>query len=398
MSPVQAFRGGTYNGVFLDEANYLNPNVYLEVLPNTLIDNGKLILMSSHKAAIVNDGTAKQKEHVDLESLRGGLVLLNAVCYVCSAHLNAILAQPEANISACFCFQQLKPNHIKIHKTYRRFMGLLSVTNPDGNDGQEGSNMLAEIGIDARKKIDYHKKTATSHNLAKVASLDLMLRQLFPINDYTLRGHRPSYLAHPNGQLDTTIVVYVDPSMHELEVSFNAQCYAARVVDKTTGELIQFVILALEEFKNSDVDSLRQLNDNANAVVLLSTIADLQEIYNGYFTHVVVAPERNSVNMASFFRRCSEILTEDYLDKRLAMPVIQFVCAKKKVAPSMARVNYETVYKRARMDVQTLTDPDYKTIGEQQLLWTGARSIAPTLAPTLIEENLLIIGYWMAGD
>ncbi len=308
--------------MYIDEGNFVSEKVYFELLPNVLTDRGKLIVMSSHKTTTNND-----LECVDLDSVRDQSVLLNSVSYVCVSHLNQLLSNKQVSISCCNCFQMLKPNHITIPTEYRTFIDLFSTLN-GGNTGGDTLNkegaMLAEIGVDIRKRLNcanasQHVITisnTSTFNLAQPKALNIFHNKKINITDRFMKNKDPDLY------LDKNIMIYIDPAMHQLHHSYNAHTYMAIVRKRSTGCIQLYIILAVEEFSSTDLDkSPFQLFEQANAEVLIGTIKDITELYEGYFEHFIVAVERNSLGVEYVTRQVSHLR-----NKMNIKPSIMFVC------------------------------------------------------------------------
>lgn len=354
---TDTLRGQTLNLIYVDETNFIKPTIYQEVLPMLNTGNARMICMSSQK-----NGQDK-KSFVDLTRIRIKSMLMCSVSYVCAAHALAMITDDRIKVSKCLCYFFSQPFHINPGGDYRNLCSAFSVRSGGAEDGTRESklqakiSLLAEIGVmpPGLSKQDLLKMNITNMKLATQAGHDHIMTSSMQVMDYVVHRSKTDLV------FDNSIVVYVDPSPHDRNTSFNAMCFVtrARKPDYNTCPSIQkYVILGVEEFSTEDVDSVNKDVAFALAKVFIYHVAALTTIYNGYFDEVIVVPENNS---SSLFIDRFWVLSQQLLclRKYQMLDRIKIFCPIVEVSDSgrpISRAATERKRKRDPYSVENLVD------------------------------------------
>lgn len=297
------FRGDTFNFIVVDEAAFIPPKFYGEILPNLLLANAKMMAMSSQKVAQDN------RAFVNIREVRIEHILTNVVEYVCPNHCLGIIRKDKYAFSTCLCSMFAQPSHININKKSRDILTALTPAKLRGDNDSvvNKADMLSEIGI----------------VLPGLTEADLMLLSgnLTSVGLAVERGH--AHLAHSRvnvirdiisvaDKYDPTVICYLDPTpksaingVDGTDRSMHALVFVTRrrEDDETT-----YIVLCVEEFSSFHVPGQTFNSSEAMATVFAADIVMLTRIYGGFFKNIVLIPECNSFDMSNVWMYLGKII------------------------------------------------------------------------------------------
>ena len=314
----QCIRGDTFNVVVVDEANFIRSSIYNEILPMISTDLGKLILVSSHR-----NHSAETSNFVDIDSLRGNDILVNNVVHVCSAHIASLLKE-KIPLSFCICYMFSQAPHISMNQTYSRIVSAFAnrnsnnseITDEEASDKLETnhfSSLMSEMGI---VHSGLHPLTAGQNinvndmRLASLAGRQHLISKQINVHRYLTCDSKL--------QFNRTIVVYIDPAPTEHTFrSLNAMTFVTYAYETKNEDISDtqhhYVVLAIEEFHATQYEQRPGFSMQTLAKVFLQTCDVLYRLYEGYFNHVLLAPEANTINLeGDFWDECRRLYRAKY--------------------------------------------------------------------------------------
>lgn len=260
------------------------------------VDNGKMILMSSHRS------TQNNANFIDIATLRSGHILSNHVNYVCPVHLKEMLSI-QKNVNVCLCNIFNQPFHIDTSGSFKALTELLSTRNKT-NDGGGDYSMLCELGVDLNSIEENEElQTLSNNSLCTKKALILLQTNLVHISN----------LINPNKMgtnVSCTVMVYIDPAPIPGDKSYNAICFTTRVEYNNLSNNVRshkYVLLAIEKFSSDLVDKETRDYGIATAKLLMEDIQNIFLFHNGYFKKFIIAPEADSISMDRFLLECKNL-------------------------------------------------------------------------------------------
>ena len=258
----------------VDEACFVNAELYNELVPMIQTDGGHLILISSHRSE------EKMRSYVDIRKLRCSTIIVNDVVHVCNEHVVAMI-DPSVTANNCLCYLFQQPHHLMNDAAFRtiahKFSGLSCKRTP-----LDKSQMLSELGI--LPPLDtVESLPGTIKNLVSGEAHGLFLNTVF------------------TGAITPHVTVYIDPAPTDVGSSVHALALVGSLAD--TGG---FVLLAAEEFSTMDADPASIDPIRAIAGVFIRTLK-ICTILHAEISTVFLALEANSGFVGGFWEKCKEL-------------------------------------------------------------------------------------------
>jgi len=374
---LQCLRGSTFNYIYLDEMCFLRPTVFGEVLPMLQTDSGHLVLTSSHKSG------QDRRRFVDMHDLRSDAILINNVTHVCASHIVDML-NSKVSVPCCTCYLFSRPHHFISSLDIRKISTAFStLSGANGHNVRQEitskTAMLSEMGIIppgvTTESLTGDDIDLSGTRLASNAGVDRMCSQLVDVHMHTAYTYSPDIVSEyvagrqhvTTGSLlfDPVIVVYVDPTQHDVGQSMHAMAFVTRAnniqesadyIRRGTLPTDHYVLLAFEEFQTAWVS-----HDNdryeALAQTFISTCGVLTSLYNGYFERIIVVPESNGSCANNFWRLCrSKYARNSYLMKQNIEILCTTVPINIRAMNSGADMRYDTFRNKAADAGQPIYD------------------------------------------
>nr|DBA11685.1 TPA_asm: ORF71 [Malaco herpesvirus 4] len=272
----------------------------------TTVDNGQVDALSSHRNA--HD---KSDIVLKVDDVRSKHVCCLSVEYVCKGHIEALL---KGDTDKCRCNFFKQPTHMKTRSEYREVLDMFTYTVPGSGDTTISNKnaLLSEIGILPKNvntsAVGSSELDLTLSNLTTLKARRYTTATLFPLIDY-INGTRSDFYICKN------LFAYVDPAPFESRYSKNSICIMVRASNNipNAGRDTLYIVVAVEDFKSSEVDAVTMDSTLANSKRLITMLTMINIKYNGYFNDIVVAPEANSFSMEAFKHRCAQLFFDSAL-------------------------------------------------------------------------------------
>lgn len=276
----------------VDEANFISPSCYDGLLPHAQKRGGKLIFTSSTASA----PTQEKANTSNLDVLRETPgVLFASLTYVCNEHLADFVDQTKR--TTCNCYVHLEPFHVDNNAADRTVADKLNeATGRDIAYLMERGvtrNALIARGID-HKELPLLMNSTISHMLEHVKDTHAMAN---------------------NGQLDNTLVMYVDTCAHLSPHSKNGLAVCSRYREQDGAWT--YVVLAVDHcyHVNSTCSNMSMFQFLPYVIVkLLSNTCSLhthsQYKTNTHFTEALVVIECNSYDLTETVGNLHRLLAQ----------------------------------------------------------------------------------------
>ena len=328
---TNCLRGATFNTIFVDECNFIDPRIYSELLPMMVIDGSRMMMLTSAKSGQDN------RPFIDLNSVRRNGILINSVTYVCTDHVLELI-KSNTVVMRCLCYYHAQPLHINTDIAYKNLAsafsrrtvnGVLedspdavSANNNDGDGCRQNqmakSTLLSEIGVLPPGITTDHigKLNMVGMRLASDAGTHRMMIELVDVYEHIVVTNESTGAApRTSGTLlfERDVVVYIDPAPTDTERSHHAIAFVARATQRThanVAPLQHYVLLGVEEFTTSDMDATYDSGSALASVFMYATLK-LTRWYGGYFNRFLVIPEANSIAVDRFWFKCGVLLVKD---------------------------------------------------------------------------------------
>lgn len=278
-------------------------------------DNGKIILMSSHRSMQNNTN------FIDIGSLRSSYILSNHINYVCPVHLKEMLSiQKTVNMCLCNIFNH--PFHIDNSGSFKSLTEMLSKNKSDKSTNNEDYSMLCELGVDINSIEENEElQTLSDNSLCTKKALILFQTNLMSIKNMIKANQKGT-------KISDTVMVYIDPAPVPSDKSYNAICFTTRIEYQLNENLTshKYVLLAVEKFSSFDIDQVTRDYGIATANLLMRDIRNIFVFYEGYFKKFIIAPEADSIAMDRFLVECKQML--HIFETKNSYPKIYFTMMK----------------------------------------------------------------------
>ncbi|AAS00994.1 large subunit DNA-packing terminase [Ostreid herpesvirus 1] len=296
-------RGATYNLMFVDETNFLQPAIFNELFPMLNTDKAKMICTSSQK----NGQDAKP--FVDIRNTRQDGTTTCVVEYVCPNHCMSLIRQTNVAFTVCNCNIFSQPLHINAGAGVRKIMAAFSVkTNKNmevDDDDDSKSTMLSEIGI--------MPPGLTKNDILGMNNLQNM-RLTSELGRYHFLSKKSNVLKELLVEPDAyskTVLLYLDPTPTSYRsvdsVTYDRSLHAiSAIAQKKTGE---YVVLGIEEFTTQKYEKESHDASKAMASIIMAQVTVIHKIYE-HFNEFILIPEVNSFDLDNVWYNCGLLLRE----------------------------------------------------------------------------------------